>query len=106
LFVVANNKKDKENSPDFLVFITNVRVGALWKNKFEKDGESKNYLAGSIFTLSMPDNSLKIVIFEDKIQKEGIWSGSIFWSDGKKEIDQSIQIEENQSDDSNTDDIF
>jgi len=106
LFLVANNKKDKENSPDFLVFITNVRIGALWKNKFEKDGESKNYLAGSIFTLALPDNSLKIVIFEDKTQKEGIWSGSIFWSDGKKELDQSIQIEENQSDDSNTEEIF
>ena len=106
LFVVANNKREKENSPDFIIFISNVRVGALWKNKFEKDGESKNYLSGNIFTFMMPENNLKIVIFEEKLQKEGTWSGSVFWSDEKKEIDQTSEIQENHFDDSSTEEIF
>jgi len=106
LFVVENKKREKENSPDFIIFFSNVRVGAIWKNSFEKEGEIKNYLSGYIFTLFMPENNLKIVIFEDKLQKEGTWwSGSVFWSDEKKEIDQSSEIEENYSDDS-TEEIF
>jgi hypothetical protein len=54
----------------------------------------------------MPENNLKIVIFEEKLQKEGIWSGSVFWSDEKKEIDQSLEIQENNFDDSSTEEIF
>jgi uncharacterized protein (DUF736 family) len=106
LHAYLNNFLKQENSPDFIIFISNVRVGALWKNKFEKDGESKNYLSGNIFTFMMPENNLKIVIFEEKLQKEGIWSGSIFWSDEKKEIDQSLEIQENHIDDSSTEEIF
>lgn len=94
-FVIGNIKSDKINSPDFHLFSNKIRYGALWKNQFEKDGETKNYFSGSIFTLTLPNNILKIVIFEDKKQKEGFWSGSVFWSQDKKEVEEGSDIEEN-----------
>jgi uncharacterized protein (DUF736 family) len=106
LFIMENNKKEKENSPDYMIFNNKIKYGALWKNKFDKDGESKNYFSGNIFTLTLPDNILKIVIFEDKNQKSGIWTGSVFWSTDKKGIDQVKEIVENNSDDSSTEEIF
>jgi uncharacterized protein (DUF736 family) len=105
LFIVENTKKEKENSPDFILFNSKIKVGAVWKNKFEKDGETKNYFSGNIFTMILPENILRIVIFEDKNQKAGIWSGSVFWSQDKKEVDPTPEIEENQSYDS-SDEIF
>jgi uncharacterized protein (DUF736 family) len=105
LFIVENTKKEKENSPDFILFNSKIKVGAVWKNKFEKDGETKNYFSGNIFTLILPENILRIVIFEDKNQKAGIWSGSVFWSQDKKEVDPTPEIEENQSYDS-SEEIF
>lgn len=97
LFLMENNKKEKENSPDFILFFSKIKVGALWKNKFEKDGETKNYLSGNFFTPILPENKISIVIFEDKNQKAGIWCGSVFWSQDKKEIETDIQTEESQS---------
>lgn len=94
-FIVENNKKEKENSPDFLIFLSKIKVGAVWKNSFEKDGERKNYFSGSIFTLALPEKSLKIVIFEEKNQKEKNWSGSVFWSQDKKDVEEGSDIEEN-----------
>ena len=61
-YVVENIKSDKENSPDYVLFSNKIKYGALWKNKFEKDGETKNYFSGNIFTVTLPDNILKIVI--------------------------------------------
>lgn len=106
LFIIPNIKADKENSPDYVIFGNKIKYGALWKNKFEKDGEQKNYFSGNIFSLTLPNNILKIVIFEDKNQKEGIWIGSVFWSQDKKEVDPTPEIEENQSYDSSSDEIF
>jgi uncharacterized protein (DUF736 family) len=106
LFITENTKKEKENSPDYVIFNSKIKVGAIWKNKFEKEGEQKNYFSGNIFTMILPENILKIVIFEDKNQKAGIWGGSVFWSQDKKEVDQLKEIEENHSYDSTTEEIF
>jgi len=106
LFITENTKKEKENSPDYVIFNSKIKVGAVWKNKFEKEGEQKNYFSGNIFTLILPENILKIVIFEDKNQKAGIWSGSVFWSQDKKEVDQPQETEEDHSYDSTTEEIF
>jgi hypothetical protein len=105
LYIMENTKKEKENSPDYVIFNSKIKVGAIWKNKFEKEGEQKNYFSGNIFTMILPENILKIVIFEDKNQKQGIWSGSVFWSQDKKEVDPSPEIDEDQSYDP-TDEIF
>ena len=96
-YVVENIKSDKENSPDYVLFSNKIKYGALWKNKFEKDGETKNYFSGNFFTVTLPDNILKIVIFEDKNQKSGTWTGSVFWSQDKKDVDPTPQMEESQS---------
>jgi uncharacterized protein (DUF736 family) len=105
LFIIENIKKEKENSPDFILFNNKIKVGAMWKNKFEKDGSPKNYFSGYIFTLILPENILRIVIFEDKNQKAGTWSGSVFWSNDKKDVDPIPETIEDQSYDS-TDEIF
>jgi uncharacterized protein (DUF736 family) len=107
LFIIENTKKEKDNSPDFIIFNSKIKVGAIWRNKFEKEGEQKNYFSGNIFTLILPENILRIVIFEDKNQKKGTWSGSVFWSIDKKEVDPIPEARENQSYDSTEEeDIF
>ncbi len=30
LFITENNKKEKENSPDFIIFNSKIKVGAIW----------------------------------------------------------------------------
>ena len=91
LFLMENNKKEKENSPDFILFFSKIKVGALWKNKFEKDGETRNYLSGNFFTAILPENKISIVIFEDKIKKREFGAVLFFGLRTKKRLKRICQ---------------
>lgn len=93
-FYTSENKtKNKENSPDFLIWNSGIKIGYLWKNKYLKDEIEKNYLSGNIFAPSfgLEDNKMKLVIFEDEKQNKGIWSGLVFWDFNNKEVDRKME---------------
>lgn len=95
-FISENRDKKKETSPDFLIWNKSQRIGFLWKNKYSKNGDEKNYLSGNILALGfgLLDNRMKLVVFESEKQSQpGIWAGFVYWDDGvtKKDIDQKIE---------------
>jgi len=100
-FISENKTKKGETSPDWLIWMNGIRIGFLWKNKYLKDAEEKNYLSGNIFApgFGLDKDKMKIVIFENSI-KNGIWEGYVYWSfdDDKKPIDQKTEPEENLED--------
>lgn len=97
-FVSSNQEKKSENSPDFLIWSNKIKFGGLWKRKYNKDGQDKNYMSGSIFCpfFGFDKNQLRIVVFEnqEKSKDEDIFTASVFWSnDEKKEVD-SIPVQD------------
>ena len=88
-YVSINNKKEKDSQPDFLIWSNRISFGGLWKKSYEKEGEEKKYLSGSLFApgKGLDGNKLKLVIFETKTDDESVFKGSVFYSEDKKEID-------------------
>jgi uncharacterized protein (DUF736 family) len=100
-FLSENKEKKKDTSPDFIIWNKSMRIGFIWKSKYSKDGEEKNYLSGNIFApgLGIADNKMKLVIFESQNKNPGIWAGFVYWNDESKEsekpIDQNLEVELN-----------
>lgn len=88
-FITENREKKKDTSPDFLIWNKSMRIGFLWKSKYLKDEEEKNYLSGNILApgLGILDNRMKLVIFESQSKNQNIWSGFVYWNteNGKPE---------------------
>jgi uncharacterized protein (DUF736 family) len=72
-YVVANDKKTAENSPDYKVFCGGNVSGAIWK-KISNAGEE--YHSGSVFCLGMPLNRLHFAIFKTKDETKKDESGN------------------------------
>ena len=83
-FVSSNTEKKSDSSPDFFIWNQKIKIGALWKKKYEKDGIEKSYFSGNIFAPILgTGNKLKIVIFENEKENSAISSvniGNVFWS--------------------------
>lgn len=81
-FVTENKEKKKDTSPDFLIWNKSMRIGFLWKSKYSKDGEEKNYLSGNIFApgFGLLDHRMKLVIFETQSKNQNVWSGYVYWN--------------------------
>jgi uncharacterized protein (DUF736 family) len=62
-YVVANDKKTGENSPDYKLFVGGNVAGALWKKKSKAN---EDYMSGSVFCLGMFANRLQFAIFKSK----------------------------------------
>lgn len=94
-FFIASADRQGENYPTFLIWNRKIKIGALWKSEYQKDGETKRYLSGNIFCPFLESKKMKIVVFEDINKDENIlWKGSVFWSfKDKKNLD--IKDEEN-----------
>lgn len=98
-FVTENKDKKKDTSPDFLIWNKSMRIGFLWKSKYSKNGEEKNYLSGNILApgFGLLDNRMKLVIFESQSKNQNIWSGFVYWNTeiGKSEkpIDSDLDPE-------------
>lgn len=88
-FFVASSDKTEERYPSFFVWNKKIKIGALWKSEYQKEGETKKYLSGNIFCPFFESKKMKIVIFEDKNKDENVlWKGSVFWSfEDKKNLD-------------------
>lgn len=65
-YVAANGNKTTENSPDFNIFLSGNKCGAIWKKKSNK---GEDYLSGSIFCLGMPGNRIGFAVFKSKDEK-------------------------------------
>jgi uncharacterized protein (DUF736 family) len=87
-FVSSNGEKKSDSSPDFFIWNQKIKIGALWKKKYEKDGIEKNYFSGNIFAPILGEgNKLKIVIFENEKENSTSSSvniGNVFWSFDEK----------------------
>ena len=104
-FFVAPGEKSGENYPSFLIWNKKIKIGALWKSEYTKEGETKKYLSGNVFCPFLESKKMKLVIFEDKIQKEDLYCGSVFWSfEDKKPMDSTPEEPETMT--SEHDEIF
>ena len=100
-FVSHNSEKKSDSSPDFFIWNQKIKIGAIWKKIYTKDGEDKKYFSGNIFApLLGKENKLKIVIFENEkeISIDSIF-GNVFWSMDDKKQENPIDSEpiENES---------
>lgn len=94
-FVSFNQEKKSDSSPDFFIWNSKIKIGAIWKKTYQKDGLDKKYFSGNIFApLLGKDNKLKIVIFEN--EKEiipDVILGNVFWSFDDKKQENPIDSE-------------
>lgn len=94
-FVSFNQEKKSDSSPDFFIWNSKIKIGAIWKKTYQKDGLDKKYFSGNIFApLLGKDNKLKIVIFEN--EKEVVPDailGNVFWSFDDKKQENPIDSE-------------
>lgn len=94
-FFIAPSDKTGDNYPTFLIWNKKIKIGALWKSEYTKEGETKKYFSGNIFCPFLESKKMKIVVFEDREQKEDLYSGSVFWSfEDKKEVDNTQKEQE------------
>lgn len=89
-FVSHNLEKKSDSSPDFFIWNSKIKIGALWKKSYTKEGQDKRYFSGNLFApLLGKDNKLKIVIFENEKENSStsdVMLGNVFWSlDDKKQ---------------------
>lgn len=80
-FFVVVSDKIEEKYPSFFVWNKKIKIGALWKSEYVKEGETKKYLSGNVFCPFLESKKMKLVVFEDK-NRDGdlLWKGSVFWS--------------------------
>ena len=103
-FITENKERKKDTSPDFIIWNKSMRIGFLWKSKYSKDGEEKNYLSGNIFApgLNIPDNKMKLVCFESVNKNQGLWNAFVYWNlenkESEKQIDQNLEADINLED--------
>ena len=62
-FCVENEQKEKENFPDFTVFLGKNNIGGIWKRESKKGNK---YLSGSIFFYGAKDHKLFFSIFKQQ----------------------------------------
>lgn len=108
-FVSHNSEKKSDSSPDFFIWNSKIKIGALWKKIYSKEGLDKKYFSGNIFAPMLgKDNKLKIVIFENEKENSPTLDamiGSVFWSFDDKKQENSIDSGEMESQ-TLEDDIF
>lgn len=93
-FFVASADKQGDNYPTFLIWNKKIKIGALWKSEYLKEGEQKKYLSGNIFCPFLESKKMKIVIFEDKNKDDSLsWKGSVFWSFEERKSSEIIDDE-------------
>lgn len=106
-FVSHNSEKKSDSSPDFFIWNAKIKIGALWKKTYNKEGQDKKYFSGNLFApLLGKDNKLKIVVFEnEKENSTDTIFGNVFWSLDEKKSENPIDSEVTESE-SLEDEIF
>ena len=96
-FVSHNSEKKSDSSPDFFIWNSKIKIGALWKKSYTKEGQDKRYFSGNLFApLLGKDNKLKIVIFENEKENSSLTDvmvGNVFWSFDEKKSENPIDSE-------------
>jgi uncharacterized protein (DUF736 family) len=96
-FVSNNSEKKSDSSPDFFIWNQKIKIGALWKKVYTKEGIDKKYFSGNIFAPMLgKDNKIKIVIFENEKENSSlsdITTGNVFWSMDEKKGENPIDSE-------------
>lgn len=108
-FVSYNIEKKSDSSPDFFIWNAKIKIGALWKKTYTKDGQDKKYFSGNLFAPMLgKDNKLRIVVFENEKENSSLTDvmvGNVFWSLDDKKQENSIDSEPTESE-SLEDEIF
>ena len=106
-FVSHNSEKKSDSSPDFFIWNQKIKIGAIWRKTYTKEGIDKKYFSGNLFApLLGKENKLKIVIFEnEKENSTDTIFGNVFWSLDDKKQENPIDSEPMESE-SLEDEIF